>query len=282
MDCVKTFLAAVDLAQPRVDPVEFETPFSSVDRVKLSCNVNEIFAVVQTSSGAFWSAQATGISMCATENPRFEFCIESARAQVHLSKSRSHSEPAVSTTVFEKNTSTVQPFVKLDFESKRCNVTRSQPPVVDSQKVSPSDNPGTDITSELGVAKALGWKDSDSLSLMEQHASSDFPEVAVFTVVGAVCGSHICINLDDLLRITFFRSLVLDVLQMTTQMQDAGFTANGLFSNSVSPASPYHAFCSQMPSHPFLSSPQPPPSQSERTASHRPLCILSPSYPEIS
>ena len=267
--CVGKFLAAIHLAHPRVDAIEFETPFAPADRVKLTCTLDEIFAVIQTTSGSFVSAVITGISICATEHPRFEFSVASVNTHEHLSKSSSRLAPAVSTSVFSKDTSTTQPFVSLRFESKRSNLKLSQSVAFKSQNSSVSDGPT--ITSELTLAKFLEWKDSESLNVLEQQENAEFPDVAVFSVVGAVCGARINLDLDNLFQIAFFRSLAFDVLQILSCLKEAGFTVDGLFSSRVHLSSPYHAFCSHMSSHPFVMSPPQLTSPTERSASQHPL-----------
>lgn len=266
--CVGGFLAAIDLAHPRVDAIEFETPFAPADRVKLTCTVDEIFAVIQTTSGSFNSAVITGISICATEHPRFEFSVASISTCEHLSKSSSRLAPGVSASVFSKDTSTTQPFVSLRFESKRSNLNLSQPAAFKSEHSSVGDDPS--VTSELTLAQFLEWKDSESLDILQKQENPPFPDVAVFTVVGAICGARINLNLDALFQIAFFRSLTFDVLQILCCLTEAGFTVDGLFSSRVHASSPYHSFCSQMPSHPFVMSPPQPPSSTERSASQRP------------
>jgi len=105
---------AVSAAQPTgINSISFESPFASVEHVKLSLKVDDVFAVVQTSAGAFGSVQATGIFCTATQLPRFEFSVASASVCVHMSQTLSPPSPAVSSTVVHKHAATEQPLVTL-------------------------------------------------------------------------------------------------------------------------------------------------------------------------
>jgi hypothetical protein len=275
LGCVGTFFAAVDLWQPRVDRIEFESPVAPADCVTLTCNLDEIFAVVQTSSGAFASVVASGMSICATEHPRFELTVASASADVHLSKSTLGNVPAFSTNVFKKHAGTSEPFLKLLFESRRSSLgrTRRISALAAPHSLPESVDLGDAITSELGLATFLEWKDSDSLDCFEKRQNPNFREIAVFSMVGALNGVRVFNNLDDLLRILFIQSFVNDALEMSQQLNEAGFTPNNLLSKSVVASSPYFSFCSKMPSHKFISSPPPPTVQSESSAGGTLYCI---------
>jgi hypothetical protein len=273
LDCVGTFFAAVDLWQPRVDRIEFESPVAPADRVTLTCNLDEIFAVVQTSSGAFTSVVASGMSVRATEHPRFELTVASASAHVHMSKSTSGNVPAFSTNVFKKHGGISEPFVKLLFESRRSSLGHKRRISAALQFLPESTDLGNAITSELELATFLEWKDSDSLDCFEKRRNPRFRDIAVFSVVGALNGARVFSNLDDLFRILFIQSLVNDTLEMSQQLNDAGFTPNNLLSKSVAASSPYFSFSSKMPSHKFASSPPPPTVQSESSAGGTPSYI---------
>jgi hypothetical protein len=278
LDCVGTFFAAVDLWQPRVDRIEFESPVAPANRVTLTCNLDEIFAVVQTSSGAFASVVASGMSICATEHPRFGLTVASVSAHGHMSKSTSGNAPAFSTNVFKKHTGTSEPFLKLLFDSRRSSHGRMRRISTASRSLPESDL-GDAITSELGLATFLEWKDPDSLDCFEKRRNPDFRDIAVFSVVGALNGARVFNNLDDLLRILFFQRVMNDALEMSQQLNEAGFTPNNLLSKSVAASSPYFSFCSQLPSHKFVSSPPPPTVQSESSAGGTLSCISVALFP---
>ena len=231
-------------------------------------HVTQVFAVAQTSAGAFGSVAATGISCVATQHPRFEFFVKSASVGVHMSQSIVPLSPAISSTVICQHAATDQPLITLVFESKRSSSGINRPvSVTDS---SSSSSSSSSISSELALATFLDWKDSESRTLLEKQPHPDFPTVAAFTLVGAVNGARVCMNLDDLFRINFLRNIVGDTLQLLQRLQAAGFTPQALFSTAVVPSSPYHTFCEQVPSHPFVRSPPPPPPQTETSAGNCP------------
>jgi hypothetical protein len=192
---------------------------ADVAKATLSCRFDKVFAVIQTSTGAFGSIETAGISFIAREHPQFEFTVATAIVRAHMSRAASHPTSALSTTIVCKDDSTLQPLIHLLFESKRFKQDAVTPALGNTSISSMI------VASELGLASFLGWKDSKSRALFEKEVRPDFCEFAVFTVVGSVRGARLFLNLDELLRVTFLRSLVHDCLQLSSCLQEAAFTS---------------------------------------------------------